>query len=403
MTEEATGARILVVDDEQGPRASLKMILAADHTIHEARDGSSALEILRTTPIDLVTIDLNMPGMRGDQLMRTIREEFPHVEVIVITGYGSLETAVEGLRYGICDYLRKPFDVVQVSSAVSRALARRFSRTNLLSFLEGIGDVLGKHRDAGELLGELEGDGHLQRRLRAVLEEPAVDPTAARDEPLGRSTIEFLEVLAETIECRDAYMRGHARRVAFYASLLAERLCLSAEERENVRLSAFLHDLGKVGVPSDIVAQRSNLSPEQRVAIEQHACIGERLVKPLALSATAGAAIRHHHERWDGAGYPDGLREDAIPLASRIVAIADAFDAMTSERPHRGARSQEDALEVLAKQAGSQFDPALVKEFLSIVRAGACETGLGGVERQSRGVRGESESVWPSALQEGGS
>lgn len=403
MTDAATGARILVVDDEKGPRQSLKMILSADHMVYDAADGSSALEILRTTPVDLVTIDLNMPGMRGDQLMRTIREEFPHVEVIVITGYGSLETAVEGLRYGICDYLRKPFDVVQVGSAVSRALARRQSRTNLLSFLEGIGDVLGKDRDANELLGDLERDGHLQRRLRSVLEEPAVDPAAGRDDGRNRRTVEFLEVLAETIECRDPHMRGHARRVAFYAGLLADRLCLSAEEREHVRLSAFLHDLGKVGVPSDIVSQRTGLTPEQRLAVEQHTRIGERLVKPLGFSATIGAAIRHHHERWDGTGYPDGLRGDAVPLASRIVAIADAFDAITSPRPHRDARDQETALDVLSKNAGSQFDPSLVKEFVSVVRTGACEVGLAAIENRCHGVRGESESAWPSALHKGGS
>jgi response regulator RpfG family c-di-GMP phosphodiesterase len=403
MTDAATGARILVVDDEKGPRQSLKMILSADHMVYDAADGSSALEILRTTPVDLVTIDLNMPGMRGDQLMRTIREEFPHVEVIVITGYGSLETAVEGLRYGICDYLRKPFDVVQVGSAVSRALARRQSRTNLLSFLEGIGDVLGKDRDANELLGDLERDGHLQRRLRSVLEEPAVDPAAGRDDGRNRRTVEFLEVLAETIECRDPHMRGHARRVAFYAGLLADRLCLSAEEREHVRLSAFLHDLGKVGVPSDIVSQRTGLTPEQRLAVEQHTRIGERLVKPLGFSATIGAAIRHHHERWDGTGYPDGLRADTVPLASRIVAIADAFDAITSPRPHRDARDQETALDVLSKNAGSQFDPSLVKEFVSVVRTGACEVGLAAIENRCHGVRGESESAWPSALHKGGS
>jgi HD-GYP domain-containing protein (c-di-GMP phosphodiesterase class II) len=286
---------------------------------------------------------------------------------------------------------------------VSRALARRQSRTNLLSFLEGIGDVLGKDRDANELLGDLERDGHLQRRLRSVLEEPAVDPAAGRDDGRNRRTVEFLEVLAETIECRDPHMRGHARRVAFYAGLLADRLCLSAEEREHVRLSAFLHDLGKVGVPSDIVSQRTGLTPEQRLAVEQHTRIGERLVKPLGFSATIGAAIRHHHERWDGTGYPDGLRGDAVPLASRIVAIADAFDAITSPRPHRDARDQETALDVLSKNAGSQFDPSLVKEFVSVVRTGACEVGLAAIENRCHGVRGESESAWPSALHKGGS
>jgi len=398
-----TGASILIVDDEQGPRESLRMILAADHLVHVAEDGASGLEIMRTTPIDLVTVDLNMPGMRGDELMRTIREEFPQVEVIVITGYGTLETAVEGLRYGICDYLSKPFDVVQVGAAVSRALKRRRSRMNLVAFLEGIGDVLGKDRDTEELLEEIEHSDRIQGRLRAVLQEPLVDPGVGRDDAMDPRTVEFLEVLAETIEFRDSCMRGHARRVAFYAGLLAERLCLAADEREHVRLAAFLHDIGKVGVPSDIIAQQSALRPEQRLAVEQHSWIGERLVKPLGFSSAIASAIRHHHERWDGSGYPDGLRGDSIPLASRIVSIADAFDAITSARPHRPAFSHQVALDVLEKNAGSQFDPALAREFIAIVETGACEVSPAAIEPQDSGVRGKSKSARPSAPRKGGS
>ena len=192
-------------------------------------------------------------------------------------------------------------------------------------------------------------------------------------------------VLAETIECRDAFMRGHARRTAFFAGLLAERLCLSSEEREHVRLAAFLHDLGKVGVPSGVVSQPNALDPQQRLAIEQHPWIGERLVKPLGFSATIGSSIRHHHERWDGTGYPDLLRGDAIPLASRIIAIADSFDAVTSDRPHRPARCQQMALAEIRKHSGTQFDPALVTEFVSIVETGACEIGLAAIEDKSNG------------------
>jgi response regulator RpfG family c-di-GMP phosphodiesterase len=394
---------ILVVDDEQGPRESLRMILAPSYSVQLAKDGTEALEILRTTPVDLATVDLNMPGMSGDELMRTIREEFPQVEVIIITGYGTVETAVDGIRYGICDYLSKPFDVVQVSAAVTRALSRSEGRRNVVDFLEGIGAVLDKDRDTSDLLAELDESEGLRERLREVLREPSLEPSAARaSSTTDPRTVEFLEVLAETIESRDSYMRGHGRRVAFFAGLLAERLCLSAEEREHLRIFAFLHDLGKVGVPSDVLDSRHTLERAQRLAVEQHTTIGERLVKPLGFSGTIASAIRHHHERWDGQGYPDGLKADEIPLASRIVTVADAFDAMTSDRPHRRALSQAAAVDELRKHSGSQFDPHLVKEFIPILETGLLELGLDGVGEQDSLLIGLLESAEPSAPRKGG-
>lgn len=379
--------RILIVDDERGPRESLRMILSPLHDIVLATDGAAALETLRTEPVDLVTVDLNMPGMRGDELMRTIREEFPHVEIIVITGYGTVETAVEGIRYGVCDYLSKPFDVVQVSAAVDRALARRASRKNLVGFLEGVGQILGKDRDSSDLLGEIETNPQLQDRLRALLQEPALDPDTLRSGASDERTVEFLEVLAETIESRDSFMRGHARQVAFFAGLLADRLCLGASDREHVRLSSFLHDIGKVGVPFDVMASRYSLDADQRRLVEEHARIGERLVKPLGFSGAIASAIRHHHERWDGGGYPDGLGGEDIPLASRIISVADSFEAMTSDRPHRPAMTQDAAIAELRKHAGSQFDPTLVKEFAGLVDAGGFELAA------ARRASGESLSL----------
>jgi putative two-component system response regulator len=148
--------QILVVDDERGPRESLRMILSGSHQVTTADEGAEALDILRTESIDLVTVDLNMPGMKGDELMRTIRAEFPQTEIIIITGCGSVETAVEGIRHGVFDYLTKPFDVVQVTASVERALSRRESRQRMVSFLEGISRVLGRNEDANIILEELD-------------------------------------------------------------------------------------------------------------------------------------------------------------------------------------------------------------------------------------------------------
>jgi putative two-component system response regulator len=366
--------QILVVDDERGPRESLRMILSGSHQVTTADEGAEALDILRTESIDLVTVDLNMPGMKGDELMRTIRAEFPQTEIIIITGCGSVETAVEGIRHGVFDYLTKPFDVVQVTASVERALSRRESRQRMVSFLEGISRVLGRNEDANIILEELDASPLAQDRLRQVLAEPILGPELGSARVSGPRTIEFLEVLAETIESRDIFMRGHARRVAFYADLVAARLCLSIEERDHVRMAAFLHDIGKVGAASDVLAGKAMPEPERLESIQDHPAIGERLLLPLGLAAPVAATVRHHHERYDGTGYPDGLAGDDIPLAARIIAVVDAFDAMTCERPYRKAKTRDEALTELREGARGQFDPGFVQFFCELAENGAIDS-----------------------------
>ena len=364
-------ATVLVVDDERGPRESLRMILAPNHTVLQAECGAEALEILRSSEVDLVTVDLNMPGMRGDELMRVIRSEFPDVEVIVITGCGSVESATEGIRCGVSDYLQKPFDVVQVSASVLRALLRRRSRSCLQTFIDDLGTAAGNDRDVDVLLDSVQRSRRLKARLGGLF-----DQRDARGASRGQGfdperTIEFVEVLAETIETTDSFMRGHARRVAYYSSLLAHRLCLSAEDHEHLRIGAFLHDLGKVGIPTDLLLRAGDLEPEEFAVVQTHPEIGARLIRPLALPAAIASAIRHHHEWWDGSGYPDGLAQDDIPLSARIIGVVDAFDAMSNERPYRPALERSEALARLCRHAGHQFDPDLVKEFLAILETGA--------------------------------
>ncbi|MCG8590029.1 MAG: response regulator [Proteobacteria bacterium] len=347
------------------------MILSPMHRVLVASGGAEALEILRTSSIDLVTLDLNMPGMKGEEVMRTIREEFPYVEIIVITGHGTVETAAEGIRYGVCDYLTKPFDVVQVTAAVTRALTRQRGRRRVVEFLNELGGVLGCDRDVDEVVGELGDDHDLRDRLRGLMGLTALGSQQPRPELNEERTVAFLEVLAETIERRDPFMRGHARRVAFYSGLLADRLCLSAEEREHLRIASFLHDIGKIGVPTSVLLTAGELVPVERAVVEEHSAIGERLLAPLGFSGTIASVIRHHHERWNGTGYPDGLQGEQIPLAARIIAITDAFDAMTSDRPYRRALGREVAASELTRGAGHIFDPNLVKEFLALVESGA--------------------------------
>jgi HD-GYP domain-containing protein (c-di-GMP phosphodiesterase class II) len=232
--------------------------------------------------------------------------------------------------------------------------------------------VVGFDREVSGLVQSLERSPRLNRRVGDLLENMgwAAEYAAGAAEPAR--TMDFLEVLAETIESQNPYLRGHARRVAFYAGLLGERICLSAEELERVRIGAFLHDLGKIGVPTDLLMRASALAPAERALVERHPEIGARLVEPLALATGLTSAIRHHHEWWDGRGYPDGLHGETIPLAARVIGIADAYDAMSSDRPYRRALSPLAIRAEFERFAGVQFDPALTKDFLSIL-----ETGLG--------------------------
>jgi response regulator RpfG family c-di-GMP phosphodiesterase len=366
---EGLRSTILIVDDETGPRDSLRMILAPHHEVLQAESGSQALEMLRRQRVDLVTVDLNMPGMLGEELMQTIRNEFPDVEVIVITGCGSVESAAEGIRCGISDYLQKPFDVVQVTSAVVRALVRRQARLRLGSFLRELGRVMGDDRATESILSDLEQSQNLRGRLAGLLAERPRGG-GELDRAAGPCPIEFLELLAETIETKDRFMRGHARRVALFSSLLAERLGLPAEEQEDARIAAFLHDLGKVGVPTDLLLRAGALDSSERAQVERHPEMGARLLQPLGISSAVTGAIRHHHEWWDGTGYPDGLAGEEIPLVARIIGVADAFDAMSCDRPYRQALERERVVAEFRRFSGIQFDPNVVKELIFVLESG---------------------------------
>ncbi len=331
--------RILVVDDERGPRESLRMVLSGRCDVSLARSGAEALLRLRAEPFDLVTLDLHMPGIQGRELMPILRDEFPGVAVIVITGCGSVASASEGIRCGVADYLQKPFDVVELRAAVERALARKRARALLADCVEQLGGSAG----------------------------------ARGAESDSQRSLAFLHRLSETLEVRDPHMLGHTRRVAFFAELLAHRLGVSAEEHAVLRSAAFVHDLGNVGIAPELLARPDALEADERLAIEDHAAIGEQLLQSLELPRAVCAAVRHHHEWWDGSGAPDELSGTRIPLSARILAVADAFDAMNSGRPHREALPREVVQLELRRGAGRQFDPDLVKEFLTILETGVCE------------------------------
>lgn len=367
---DRTKSTLLIVDDEKGPRESLRMILSPQHRVLVAHDGAQALAMLAEHEVDAVTIDLNMPGMKGDALMRRIRKEHPQVEVVVITGYSSVESAVDGLRHGIFDYLSKPFDVVQVSNTVRRALSRRESRLRLVAFLRGIGEVLGHDRDPNKAIDELADSADLRARLRAAIEMPGGSSREAPDAAAPGPDAEILDGLAAAVESREPHRAGHARRVAFLAGMIGERIGLSPDRREELRVASLLHDLGRIAVPS-----RADDDSNQSDGIGMHAGAGADLVRPLGYSATVADAIRHHHERWDGGGAPDRLRGSEIPVAARIIAVADAFDRLTHDEPGREACSPARAIVALRGQSGRELDPDLLKALIALAEAGASSSG----------------------------
>ncbi len=361
---------ILVVDDERGPRQSLRMILRPRHDVIEASDAIEALQLLAEQPVDLMTLDLNMPGMQGDELVRIVRRQHPSVEIVVVTGHPSLESATEALRLGVGDYLQKPFDIVQVNTAVTRCLNRQAGRSSLVVFLEELSEAVGQRDSLSAILDRVEVDPGARRRVGDLLE--SLGGTNGADLP-ATQTLAFLEVLADAVESQSSFLRGHARRTGFYAGLLADRLCLTADQREHVRISGFLHDIGKIGVPSELLMRDGALNPKERRIMQRHPDTGARLIEPLGLAPEIGTAILHHHEWWDGRGYGGGLFGEQIPLAARIVGLVDAYDAMTCDRPYRAALPNSVVLGEIEQYAGVQFDPELAREFIRIVETSEVE------------------------------
>jgi len=366
---------LLVVDDEKGPRESLRMILSPQYRVLAATAADEALEILEREPgVAVATIDLNMPGMKGDELMRIVRTRFPHVEVIVITGFQSVETAVEGIRHGVFDYLTKPFDVVEVASTVRRAVDRRGSRKQLVSFLQGIGEALGRDRDPESALAALDVDLDLRSRVQDALAQPAPRDDA-ESAAFGEERNGFLASLAEAIESREPHKKGHARRVAYLADLIAQRMSLPEARCEELRVAAFLHDIGRIGLVDDDAGEDLETRLRAMDQPRQHQELGARLVAPLGYPPAISEAILHHHDRWDGEGLPNGPQGEAIPLLSRILGVADEFDRLTHDHPYRPAMSTADAVLLLRKQAGGALDPQVVRVIVALAELGLCSVG----------------------------
>ncbi len=350
-------ANILIVDDEIGPRESLRMILKPQYNIYTAESGYSAIQMLRQVEIDVVTLDLKMPGMSGIETLKEIRLIDPDVMVIIITGFGTLKSAIEAIRYGVFDYIPKPFNVPEIMCIIEKSIQRR--KLNLK-----IKELFSQPPDPSKLQDSLFPPHPIPIEMKRVTsfgneKAPALE---------SQNCLEFSKVLAFTLEEKDPYTSGHSERVCYYADFISKRLGLNPTDRNEIRIASYLHDIGKIGISNRFINKKGSLSSTEWAIIKQHTKKSLELLIPLNLSPDILSYIHHHHERYDGTGYPDGLAGDHIPLGARIIAIADAYDSMTSDRPYRKPLSNGEAKNELLTNSGKQFDPQLVSIFLDLLK-----------------------------------
>lgn len=358
-------AKILVVDDQLGPRKSLEMILSPFFEVMTAESGDKALHIFQTKKIDLATFDIRMPGMDGIDLLRRIKRAQGDIEVIIITGFGELSTAREAINLGAAGYLLKPFNFGDVLSAVNRAVEKKKQVDRLKNFLNEMGSIIGFNVEIGKGMDRLKENPSLLEQMKKSFDQTEQEVEAQRQ----MNYFEFFRILIETIESKDPYAQGHSSRVHYYANLIAQRLNLSHQEKEELQIGSYLHDIGKLGVEPRVIRKKEKYTAEELELIKKHTEIGVSLVAPLGLSQNVLDVIRHHHEYYMGGGYPDGIQGKEISIISRIVSVADAFDAMVSDYPYeyRKVFSLEEAVAELKSCGFVQFDPDAVNALLQVI------------------------------------
>ena len=314
--------RVLCVDDDERVRSFITRVLdEAGHEVVEAADADEARRLLAESGFSAVLCDINLPGSSGLDLLRELREHHPNLATVMVTGRDEPAIANRALELGAYGYITKPFGPNELLIDLSNALHRQ----------------------------------------RSESEARDVAANAVRD-----AHMETLRRLSRAVEYHDGATGAHIERVGEHAAAIGRALGLAQARVELLRGAAPLHDIGKIGVPTALLRKPGPLTDVERIVVQHHTDIGRELLHGsgndvLELAATIAWT---HHERWDGAGYPGGLAGEDIPLEGRIVAVADVFDAMTSDRPYRPALSVDEALSIVAAQSGGAFDPAIVEAFL---------------------------------------
>ena len=347
---------LLVIDDEAGPRDALRVILRPFFNIQTAESASAAISVLNSQTIDLITLDQKLPDRQGIELLQDIKQHHAGVEVIIITGYGSLKSAMEGIRHGAAGYLLKPFNITELLSLVNQTLEKKQRLDFLRHFIETSTGLWGSEAECAHAWKELFAG------YRAIGKPASDSPSNTED------TSDLLPILSDLLEAKDRQLLNHCSRVSFYATLLANRINLTLAEQKSLALGAFLHDIGKIGPEPYQFADDEIAVAGESLGNRHHPEQGAKLVLPLGLPSEVGQIIAYHHERWDGSGYPFGLQEEGIPQLARIVCLAQTFDHLTAELPGRTPLSIDDACQQMLSYSGTHFEPKLTELFARVVQ-----------------------------------
>jgi putative two-component system response regulator len=327
-----TGKRvtILITDDDTSIRELLMQRLTEEgYECLGASSAHRAVEELRESEVALVILDIKMPGKSGVQLLPEIRASYPDTVVIMATAIGDAGTAIHCMRLGAYDYITKPFNLDEVVLSVNKALEKR--RLEL------------ENRDYQQ---------HLEQKVEA------------QSSKICDAFLNAITALIYALEAKDGYTSGHSSRVSRISVAIARELDLPWESINQVELAGRVHDIGKIGMREAVLNKPGHLTDEEFQHVKYHPESGERILVPIVEDKEILRIVRHHHECYNGTGYPDGLAGDEIPLGARILAVADSYDAMTSERPYRGAMSVETARAEIERGKGTQFDPEVAEAFL---------------------------------------
>ena len=341
---------VLIVDDEAAPRAALKQILGKDFHILTAENARAALAVLDEHGVDLVTLDLKLPDRSGSDLLHDIKRTHAQIEVIMVTAYGSLQSAMDCIRHGAAGFLLKPFNASELL-AISLQTAQKKLR------LDQLRPVL---TNSTTLWGP---EPSCTRAWQALVKDyTTMNRTGSLSVSHSDETSPLVPLISDLLEAKDRHLLNHGSRVSFYATLVANRLSLPIAEQQSLALGALVHDLDLISV-SD-----SHLLNKESDPQIHHPDLGAKMGRAMGLSVDAVQIIALHHERWDGTGYPFGLREESTPLLARIVGIAQVFDDLTAEKPERTSLPVNEALQQIEQQAGTAFDPTLTELFCRTMR-----------------------------------
>ncbi len=328
-------AKVLIVDDEAPIRRLLRQKLSKEgYLCEEAASAEQALEKLGSNSTELVILDIKLPGKSGIELLPEIRACYPDTAVIMATAVTEVAVAIDCMKQGADDYVCKPFNLDEVSLSAERTLEKRSIQLKIKEY---------------------------QQHLEQKVDRQTVE--------IRKLFLGAIEALVFALEAKDKYTAGHSRRVTGIAQAIGGELGLCGNDMEDLRWGSLLHDVGKIAVDQLIQNKPSRLTREEYEHIMIHAHVGAGIVKPV-LNEKVVEMIEHHHDHYDGSGLNQTVAGQSIPFGARVLAVADAFDAMTSDRPYRSAMSVEEALGEIKRCTGTQFDPAVVAAFLKTEAAG---------------------------------